>query len=396
MSVTAQALKDPAGRSADLRLAVIGAVTVLFSITAFAAGMLGALPTGLSSAIVMFGMAIGLKVVWTYVARSARSETRARITTLISNVGLGISTLAVIAALPRLSKAGGVELMLIDLLARVWTIGLITAVAGPVRTLGWRAFAGAFLFGFLGLTGLARFLGRPLIVALGASNVFAAAIWVPMTEEICKMIPVTLVLVLALRRTDSRPSLLDLVLIGCWAAAGFAVYENSGYGRGGFSLTASSITSLFFPDIMKGSAFGWSVVQNGHMVHTALIALSVGFAFLYRRRLPRAWIVAAAGIAVSLLEHCSQNAITTGHVNSIIGKALLAITLNGRLSSILLIAGIAYVAAIEWRAVGAVFIPREWLHPGPAEIQRRGQRLAALQASDGRAAMAHVISGGTP
>jgi RsiW-degrading membrane proteinase PrsW (M82 family) len=261
-----------------------------------------------------------------------------------------------------------------------------------VRTLGWRAFAGAFLFGFLGLTGLARFLGRPLIVALGTSNLFASAIWVPMTEEICKMIPVVLVLVLALRRTGSRPSLLDLVLIGCWAAAGFAVYENSGYGRGGFSLTASSITSLFFPDIMKGSAFGWNVVQNGHMVHTAVIALGVGFAFLYRRRLQRAWVVAAAGIAIALLEHCSQNAITTGHVNSIIGKALLAITLDGRLSSIALIAGIAYVATIEWRAVGAVFQPREWLQPSLAEIQRRGAQLAALQASDGRAAPARVGS----
>jgi RsiW-degrading membrane proteinase PrsW (M82 family) len=390
MSVTAQALEDPSSRGADLRLAVIGALTVLFSITAFAAGMLGTLPTGLSSAIVMFGMAIGLKVVWTYVARSATSASRTRITTLMSNVGLGISTLAVIAALPRLSKAGGVELMLIDLLARVWTIGIITAVAGPVRTLGWRAFTGAFLFGFLGLTGFARFLGRPVILALGSSNVFAVAIWVPLTEEICKMIPVILVLVLALRRTEARPSLLDLVLIGCWAAAGFAVYENSGYGRGGFSLTAIFITSLFFPDIMKGSAFGWTVAQNGHMVHTALIALGVGFAFLYRRRLQRAWIVAAVAIAVALVEHCSQNAISTGRVNEIIGRTLLAITLNGRLSSILLIAGIAYVATIEWRAVGAAFQPREWLQLRPAETQRRGALLAALQASDGRAPTAHV------
>ena len=381
MSVTAQALQDPPGRGADLRLAVIGAVTVVFSITAFAAGMLGALPKGLSSAIVMFGMGVALKVVWTYVARSATSASRTRITTLLSNVGLGISTLAVIAALPRLSKAGGVELMLIDLFAHLWTIGILTAVAGPVRTLSWRAFAGAFLFGFL---------GRPLILALGPSNVFAVAIWVPLTEEICKMLPVILILVLALRRTESRPSLLDLVLVGCWAGAGFAVYENSGYGRGGFSLTASSIISLFFPDIMKGSAFGWTVAQNGHMVHTALIALGVGFAFLYRRRLQRAWVVAAAAIAVTLVEHCSQNAISTGHVNEIIAHMLLAVTLNGRLSAILLIAGIAYVATMEWRAVGGAFQPREWLQLRPTDIQRRGALLAALQASDVREATLHT------
>jgi RsiW-degrading membrane proteinase PrsW (M82 family) len=386
MSATTQALKDPPGRGADRRLAVIGAVSVLFSVIAFAAGMLGALPTGVSSAVVMLGMGFALKVVWIFVARSAGSASRARVMTLMSNVGLGISALAVIAALPRLSKAGGVELMLIDLCARLWTIGILTAVAGPVRTLGWRAFAGAFLFGFLGLTGLARFVGRPLILALGPSNVFAVAIWVPMTEEICKLIPVILILILALRRTDSRPSLLDLVLIGCWAAAGFAVYENSGYGRGGFSLTASSVLSLFFPDIMRGSAFGWSVAQNGHVVHTALIALGVGFAFFYRRRLQRAWIVAAVAICVTLIEHCSQNAIGTGHVNEIIAKGLLAITLNGRLSSILLIAGVGYVAALEWRAVGGSVQPRDWLQLPRAEAQRRGARLAALQAADRSAA----------
>jgi len=393
MSVTAQTLKEPVGRSADLKLAVVGAVTVLFSISAFAAGFFGALPPGLSTALVMLGIGIGLKVAWTYVARSASSASRTRIAALLSNVGLALSTVAVIAALPRLTKTAGVGLLLIDLCAQLWTLGILMAVAGPVRTVGWRAFLGAFLFGFLGLTGFARFLGRPVIVALGGSSVLAVGIWVPFTEELCKMIPVMLILALALRRSDSRPSLLDLVLVGCWAAAGFAVYENATYGRGLFSLTASYLMSPVFPGALKGTANGWTIVQTGHLVHTALITLGVGFTFLYGHRLRRAWIVTATALAASLIEHCSQNSIITGGVNRYVADFLLIITLNGRLSTLLLAAGIAYVAVIEWRAVGGGFRPREWLRPPPAEMQRRGARLAALQSAAPAADPARVLQG---
>jgi RsiW-degrading membrane proteinase PrsW (M82 family) len=393
MSVTAQSMKIPPDRGADLRLAVIGGATVVFSISAFAAGYFGALPSGLSTAIVLFGMGIALKVMWTYVARSASSASRIRIAILMSNVGLAISALASLAALPRLTKTSGVALLVMDLLAYLWTLALLTAAAGPVRTLGWRAFLGAFLFGFLGLTGLARFLGRPLILALGTSSVFATAIWVPLTEELCKMLPVILILVLALRRMETRPSLLDLVLVGAWAATGFAVYENATYGRGGFSLTAIPMISLIFPATMKGSAFGWTVAQNSHMVHTALVALGVGFTFLYRRRLQRSWIVAATALAVTLIEHCSQNAIVTGGANKIVAEMLLVITLNGRLSAVLLVPGIAYVLTVEWRALGGSLRPAEWLRLRPAEMQRRGALLAALQTRT--EATARLIHGST-
>lgn len=367
MSVTTQAFKDSADQSADIRLAVIGALIVAFSLAAFAAGMLGVMPSGFSTAIVMFGMAVTLKVVWTYVARSATSANRARISTLVSNVGLAISA------------TSGAGLLLIDLCAHLWTLAILTAAAGPVRTLGWRAFLGAFLVGFLGLTGLARFVGRPLIVALGSSSVLASAIWVPLTEELCKMLPVILIMVLALRRAETRPSLLDLVLVGAWVGAGFALYENATYGRGEFSLTASPVLSLIFPATLNGSAFGWAVAQTGQMVHTALIALGVGFAFLYRRRLQRSWIVAVTALAVALIEHCSQNAISSGGANKIVAEALLAVTFNGRLSAILLVAGVGYVLAVEWRSVGGGYRPREWLQLRATEAQRRSALLATLQ-----------------
>jgi len=387
MSVTAQALNDSSGHSADQRLALIGAVTVLFSITAFIAGLLGVLPPGISTAIVMLGMGIALRVAWTYVPRSATSASRTRITTLMSNAGLAISAVAIAVALPRLTKTSGVGVLLIDLLAQLWTVAILAAAAAMVRTLGWRAFLGAFLgaflFGFLGLNGLARFLGRPVILALGTPSVFAAGIWVPVTEELSKMIPVMFVLVLAMRRTESRPSLVDLVLVGASAAAGFAVNENAGYGRGGFSLTASTLLSPIYPGALHGSAYGWTVIQTGHLVHTALITLGVGFAFLYRHRVRRSWIVALVAISVTLTEHCSQNAMITGHVNEVLAKILLALTLNGRLATLLLVAGVAYAAILESRAVGGGFQARAWWPLRPSEIQRRRARLASLQTSAG-------------
>jgi RsiW-degrading membrane proteinase PrsW (M82 family) len=378
-----QSLQNSAAQSAhikaDTRLALVGGITVLFSVAAFAAGLLGALPSATSTVLVLLGMGVALKVTWIYVARSSSSASRARTTAMLSNTGLAIAAITVIAAVPRLTKTSGVALLLADLLAQLWTMAILTAAAGPVRTLGWRAFAGAFLVGFLGLTGMARVIGRPLILMLGTSSVLAAGIWVPLTEELCKMLPVILILVLALRRSDTRPSLLDLVLVGAWAAAGFAVNENASYGRGGFSLVASPFVSILFPGTMKGMAYGWTVAQTGHLVHTALIALGVGFAFLYRRRLQRFWIVPAIAVAAALIEHCSQNSITTGGLNKIVAEFLLAITLGGRLSALLLVAGIVYVVAFEWRALGGALGPRAWLALTSSEMQRRGALLASLQ-----------------
>jgi len=379
MSVNAETLQNLPDRNADRRLAVTGVATVVFSTAAFIAGSLGTLSNAYSTAIVMVGMGVALKVAWTYMARSATLASRNRMAKLLSNAGLALSALGVIAALPRLTKTSGVEQLLIDLCAQLWTVALLALAAAPVRTLGWRAFVGAFLFGFLGLSGLARFVGRPVILALGTSSIFAAGIWVPVTEELSKLIPGAFVLVLALRRAGSRPSLLELVLVEACAAAGFAVNENSGFGRGGFSLTGSTLLSPIYPGSLLGNAYGWTVIQTGHVIHTALIMLGVGFALLYRRRIARAWIIGVVAVTVTLIEHCAQNAIVTGHMNEVLGKILLAVTLNGRLSTMLVVAGVVYVCSFEWRAVGGRLQPNAWWALLPAEVRRRGMRLASLQ-----------------
>jgi RsiW-degrading membrane proteinase PrsW (M82 family) len=367
------------GKGADLRLAVIAGTSVFVSVAAFAAGLTGNLPPGVSTIVVLVGVSIGLRVAWSYAATSASSPSRAATTLMISNVGLAISAVALLAWLPRLTQSAGVQTFLIDLLAQLWTIAVLTVVAGPVRTLGWRAFAGVALTGFLAITGLARFVGRPLIENLGASNLFAVAVWVPVTEELVKLIPVAIVLALALRRTDARPSALDVMLLGAWTGAGFAAYENAALGRGSFSLWTNPALSLVVPSTGKGTAFGWPVMQTGHLVHTTLIALAVAFAVFYGRRTRRAWIAAAVAIGAVLLEHCSQNAMAAGDLNEVIAKATLVLTLGGWLTSMLLVAGVAYVTAFEWRIVGGAFRPVDWVRLQPAEAFRRSELLARAQ-----------------
>ena len=236
--------------------------------------------------------------------------------------------------------------------AQLWTLAILWIVAGPVRTIGWRAFVGSALTGFLGLTALARLVGTPLIEKLGASNMFATAVWVPITEEPLKLLPVALVLSMALRRSRARPSVIDVMLIGAWTGGGFSLFENAALGRGGFSLTTNPLLSLFFPSEGKGTAFGWTVAQSSHLVHTALIALGVAFALFYPKQFARKWVAPAIAIGAVLVEHCSQNAMITGHLNEIVAKLAIIITLGGRLSSVLLVAGVAYVMMREWRVVG--------------------------------------------
>jgi RsiW-degrading membrane proteinase PrsW (M82 family) len=297
----------------------------------------------------------------------------------MSNVGLGVALLSALAALPRLSKAGGMGLITVDLFAQLWTLGLLFLAAGPARTLGWRALLGAFLLGFLGLMGIARFLGRPVIEALGAHNVFAAAVWVPITEEICKLLPLVFVLFFALRRSDARPSLLDVVLVTGCAAAGFAVSENASYGRGLFSLSAAPVVSWVFPQANKGAALGWSMVQTGHLLHSALIALGIGFVVLYRGRVARAWIIPLVAIGAVLLEHCSQNALVVGGLNRYVGEFCMLITLGGRLCALLLVLGVGYAMRIEWRALEPMPAFKSWLQLSAQDAKSRAMRLAALQ-----------------
>jgi RsiW-degrading membrane proteinase PrsW (M82 family) len=366
--------------SADIRLIVIACASGLVSVGGFIAGLADLLPSGISTVIVLIGVSIGLRVLWSYAARSASSSSRARTLQVISNVGLAISVVSIVIGLPRITRGAGIGTFLVDGIAELWTIAILTVVASQVRTLNWRIFVGAGLTGFLALTGLARLVGVPLIEDLGQSSVFAVALWVPFTEELFKLIPVVIVLIAALRHSHVRPSAMDLTLLGACTGAGFALYENATLSRGHFSFTAAPLISLFFPSNGAGRAFGWSLMQTGHLCHTALIALGLAVALLYCRRTKRLkWIIPSVAIAVVLLEHCTQNAMVTGGLNEVIAKMAMVFTLGGWLSSLLLIAGVGFVFMMEWRILGGSFRVNDLRRLSAAEAFRRSTLLARAQ-----------------
>ncbi len=202
----------------DRRLARIAAVGIAISLAAGVARLLHVLPSGAAAAIVLVGVVIGLRVALIYASRAATSAARAKTMTMVANVGLAVSAVTIVAALPHLTKQGGAGHFFSDAFGQLWTLGVLTIAAGPVRTIGWRGLVGAGLAGFLAVTGLSRLVGRPLVNHFGATSLPVVAGVVPFTEELFKLLPVLLVVLLAIRRTDTRRR----CLISCCSAHGRA------------------------------------------------------------------------------------------------------------------------------------------------------------------------------
>jgi len=97
-------MANASAKGADIRLAVIAGTSVFISLAAFAAGFTGRLPAGISTVAALVGVSIGLRVAWSYAAKSASSASHARTMQMISNVGLAISGFSLIAALPRITS----------------------------------------------------------------------------------------------------------------------------------------------------------------------------------------------------------------------------------------------------------------------------------------------------
>jgi RsiW-degrading membrane proteinase PrsW (M82 family) len=353
----------PASPSRDRRLAIGGAATVMVSVLGVAAGQFKLFPSSAAAVVVLIAAGAGLRIAVLFFARSASSRSRARVTMLVSTAGLAVSAVVLVASLPVATRTGGMGHFASDLFAQLWTVALLTVAAAPVRTVGWRALVGVAFMGFLALPALARLIGRPVIDSLGDHSVVANSLWIPLTEELCQALPIILLVVFAARRTARRPSALDLMLVGAWTGAGFSLYENTQFGRGGADWSAAPPFS-------------------GHTVWIALLGLGLAFGVLYRRRFRFAWLAIPVSVAVALVEHGAVNALglTTSGSQPALESLVVVLTLGGWLSSVLLVGGIAMVLRIEWRALKLGPPESPWRLVRPEVAQRRGQLLAAAQA----------------
>jgi RsiW-degrading membrane proteinase PrsW (M82 family) len=273
---------------------------------------------------------------------------------IVAWAGLAVSAVTLLAALPRLfAHGGGAGRVVGNTVAVAWTVLLIVFAIRHVRTLGPRALVGAWFSGFFGVLSLATLAGRPVVDHWGATSAFAVVFWVPLTEELLKLLPVALVLLLT-RRQGGRFSAGDAVLFGAVVGGAFTVNENALYARPVGGLGAHVPVSLLIPSVPHTSGFA---LAGGHLVYTALAALGLAITVIYRRRVR--WAVWAAPVALAdvVLEHAAwnQNGLDAAGANRPLWLVFAHIvTLDGWLSSLLLIAGVAWVAVVERRLVAPV------------------------------------------
>ena len=298
---------------------------------------------------------------------------------ILSWLGIIIPAVTLLIALPTLFATGGGAGMVLGNAAEAgWVLVLIALAIAPVRTIGGKAVAGAWFAGFFGVLSLATLIARPVVNRLGADSVFAVAIWAPVTEELTKLLPVALFLLLAIRSSRARPSAGDALLFGATVGAGFAVYENTLYARafGGFG--GNPPLSLLVPTLQSNG----SMLVGGHLVYTGLTAFGLGAALVYRRRHRLIWLAAPLGFAVSVTEHITANALSFAEPPAWAGITQI-LTLDGYLSTLLLVAGVAAVAIVERRSLRRVGLAatgiRETLRPKRELLAGRAAALAYVQ-----------------
>jgi RsiW-degrading membrane proteinase PrsW (M82 family) len=372
--------------SADRKLMIGGGACIAIGLVSVILRLSGALPSGIAVVVILLVVVVGLRIFIGYAAKSASSSHRQRVTRLITLSGLAISGVSVIAALPRLVQGGGSDHFESNVLAHLWTIAILLLIAGTARTLNWLTLVGLGLTAFLSVTGLAFTVGRPVVNALGQDDTFATVVYVPFTEEVLKALPALVLLIFAARRRNARPSAIEMALLGAILGAGFAVYEDAQYHRGGFNFTAMPLVSFLNPSAMNDSSLNVAYGVGGHMIWTSLIVFGLGFGLLYRRRFAWAPLAIPVTFAVGLVEHITQNyagLVATGQGDSSIFDLLRVLTLWGWLSSLLLIGGVAWLARIERRATGDGRPLKDtvqssfWLRP--VQAGRASAALAAAQ-----------------
>ena len=387
--------------SGDRRLGAIAALCITLSLAGVLVHALGLVSAPVAVTMVLLPVGVGLRVALTYAGRAASSVRRTQVMTLVSSIGLGISALTLVGAVPHLTRAGGVGKFGADLFAHGWTLAIVTLAVGSVRTLGWRAFVGTGLMGFLAVPAIAALIGRPVVSHLGTNSALATAGWAPLTEETLKALPVLLIAVLAARRRATRPSAADLLLLGLWSGAGFTLFENAVYGRGGANWSAAPLASLLIPSGTTTALSGRpGMLVSGHMLHTGLVALGIAITLLYKDLRWRRWALPAA-FTVAVVEHSAVNGLllTSSKGGSPSwAKLLAAFTLHGWLSILLFFIGSTAIVLYEWRnatrrAPRGPGQPPAWLIPSSREIGRRGAALATLQLAGGKSQSAALAGG---
>ena len=268
---------------------------------------------------------------------------------LLSWAGLAMSLATLAITTPKLvEEGGGLAIVLGNVAQYGWTIALLFLIFARTRTIGARALVGAALGGFFGVSSLAVLVGKPFVDRLGPESVFVMTVFAPVTEELLKLMPVALFLLLAMRSRQFRPSIGDAVLFGTTVACGMSMYENILYARG---TDGGWLTTLPFSPALPFLHMQGSMLVGGHVVYTALTSLGLALTVIYGNRVRLARYALPITLAIAIFEHMTVDRLVLigSDELGLFARVSLLITLGGYLSTVLLVVGVAAVAVFETR-----------------------------------------------
>jgi RsiW-degrading membrane proteinase PrsW (M82 family) len=324
-------------------LAAAAIIGVALALAGALAGAFGLLPAPLPTVVATAGSGGAIAVLLVLRRRGAAAALTPRTRRIVELGMLGVAVMAMLAGyITTIARTGDDEATAThDLQVHACLLLVLVALALPARTLGWRPILGSLTAGFLGSIALARALGTPVIDAIGPTDL-ATAVWVPITEELVKALPVLIVALLALRDRTARPAAVDLAVLGAASGAGFALMENLQYGRAWGDWSSAPPLSLLLPTIEHDRDTGASQYIAGHAIWTALVCLGLGVGLLYRHRRRLALLAIPAAFLLAVLEH--------GMINAEQPPAALGVLLaHGLLSPIVLLLGFGAMVVVERR-----------------------------------------------
>jgi RsiW-degrading membrane proteinase PrsW (M82 family) len=215
-----------------------------------------------------------------------------------------------------------------------------------------------------GLSALGLGLGVVVFLIIGAGRAMTAAgldttsgftNWalIPVLEESLKLVPIGAVMWWHARRHQLAPNPSDLLMLGCFAGAGFALAENvtlvqnsAGAARDMARQYGPSLGAVYFVPGAWGAA-GYV----GHAAATGLIAGGYGLGLALRGRLgDRWWMVPGGCAAWILLEHV----LTNYYVGS--GSRVALLLGNGRLTPWLFVMLAAAIVTLDYRRRQATLV----------------------------------------
>lgn len=166
------------------------------------------------------------------------------------------------------------------------------------RTLVMRRILSFFLWGAF-MTGVGVLVSRVVVPAFSFSGQPGTEVAMALIEEVVKLLPLIILLIAGRKFSIFTMGMTDFMLAGAALGGGFACLEYAAAHPHGASY--GQLAWLPTAEILNGR------MVSGHLIWSSLAAAGVGFAFFFKSNLKVAFIGAAIGLSVVMLDHAALN-----------------------------------------------------------------------------------------